>query len=30
MSGNVCELENRVKYLTCLHLTRPVDKYELP
>ncbi|MGT2476677.1 sigma 54-interacting transcriptional regulator [Paraburkholderia terrae] len=28
--GNVCELENCVKYLTCLQLTRPVDKYDLP
>jgi two-component system, NtrC family, response regulator GlrR len=28
--GNIRELENCVKYLTCLQLTRPVDPYDLP
>jgi transcriptional regulator with GAF, ATPase, and Fis domain len=28
--GNVREIENCVKYLTCPQLTRPVDKYDLP
>jgi len=28
--GNIRELENCVKYLTCLQLTRPVDAYDLP
>jgi two-component system, NtrC family, response regulator GlrR len=27
--GNIRELENCVKYLTCLQLTRPVDPYDL-
>jgi DNA-binding NtrC family response regulator len=28
--GNIRELENCVKYLTCLGLRRPVDPYDLP
>lgn len=28
--GNIRELENCVKYLTCLQLSRPVDPYDLP
>jgi DNA-binding NtrC family response regulator len=28
--GNIRELENCVRYLTCLQLTRPVDPYDLP
>jgi DNA-binding NtrC family response regulator len=28
--GNIRELENCVKYLTCLQLLRPVDPYDLP
>ena len=28
--GNIRELENCVKYLTCLQLTRPIDVYDLP
>jgi len=28
--GNIRELENCVKFLTCLQLTRPVDPYDLP
>jgi len=28
--GNIRELENCVHYLTCLHLTRPVDPADLP
>jgi DNA-binding NtrC family response regulator len=28
--GNIRELENCVKYLTCLQLARPVDPYDLP
>ena len=28
--GNVRELEKCVKYLTCIQLTRPVDRYDLP
>jgi two-component system, NtrC family, response regulator GlrR len=28
--GNIRELENCVKYLTCLQLTRPIDIYDLP
>jgi DNA-binding NtrC family response regulator len=28
--GNIRELENCVKYLTCLQLHRPVDPYDLP
>jgi DNA-binding NtrC family response regulator len=28
--GNIRELENCIKYLTCLQLTRPVDPYDLP
>jgi DNA-binding NtrC family response regulator len=29
-SGNVLELENCMKYLTCLDLQRPIDPYDLP
>lgn len=28
--GNIRELENCIKYLTCLQLARPVDQYDLP
>jgi DNA-binding NtrC family response regulator len=28
--GNIRELENCVRFLTCLQLTRPVDPYDLP
>jgi DNA-binding NtrC family response regulator len=28
--GNIRELENCIKYLTCLQLARPVDPYDLP
>jgi DNA-binding NtrC family response regulator len=28
--GNIRELENCVKYLTCLQLTRPIDIHDLP
>ena len=29
-AGDVPELENCVKYLTCVQFTRPVDPYDLP
>jgi two-component system response regulator GlrR len=28
--GNIRELENCVRYLTCLHLARPIEAHELP